>query len=261
MPLNQFCKDIISPVSGVPLSAEKLEQFSALYDRVLEVNSVMNITSLTDMCDVALKHFADSLTLAPVISDIGGKSIIDFGCGGGFPGLPLKIALPDYSVTMLDSTEKKVRSVEQTAGLLGLSEMHFVAGRAEELAKKDSPMRERYDFAVSRAVARLNVLCELCLPFVRKGGYFLAMKGAGADEELKEARSAVFALGGKVERVIKQSPDCDEILSSVSAASEQELERLRDFCGAGRSIIAVRKVSTTGGKYPRAFAAITKKPL
>ena len=203
-----------------------------------QTNKSLNLTALTDAHDMTVKHLADSLLVAPYFSE--GASVIDVGCGGGFPTFPLAIARPDLKITALDSTEKKVNFVRTTARELGFDNITAVCGRAEELASGD--MRESFDFATARAVAALPVLAELCLPFVRVGGSFVAMKSMRIDEELAAARAKnIFAvLGGEREpRVdLPELVDGDERLS--------------------RSIATARKISATPPKYPRPYAQILK---
>lgn len=269
MPLNDFCRELLSVCSPVTLTGDVLDEFDKLYDRVQEINHVMNITALQDMCDITLKHFVDSLSLLSVkqFCDAASKgaTICDIGCGGGFPGLPIKIALKNAKITMIDSTEKKVKSIEETAKILGLSQMRFVASRAEELTriKRDEKnLRESFDFATARAVARLHVLCELCLPFVKVGGYFLAMKGAAAETELSEARNAITMLGGKIESLIPIELDADDILKNVTQLETNgEILKFIDFCRAKRYIIIIKKIKSTPSSYPRQYAAITRSPL
>ena len=215
------------------------DKFNALADRLVEVNSVMNLTAITDPRGVAVRHIADSLTVCAHIPE--GAKVIDIGCGAGFPSLPLAIARPDVTVLALDSTAKRISFVSETAALLGLDNLSAVAARAEDAAK-DPTLRESFDVAVSRAVARLNVLDELCLPFVRVGGAFAAMKGDGAALELEEARRGLKILCGEV--------DC---LHSFELLGEDEPQ--------SRAIIVVKKTAKTDEKYPRDYARIKKKPL
>ena len=165
-----------------------------------------------------------------------GKNVIDVGTGAGFPGLPLKIACPAMSLTLLDSQQKRVGFLRETCASLELEDVECLHARAEECAA----LRESFDFALSRAVARLNVLCELCLPFVKAGGAFLALKGPAVSEELEEARRAVTLLGGEVEQVFPYTLPGEE---------------------TGHSIVVLRKASPTPAKYPRRFAQIKKAPL
>ena len=199
-------------------------------------NEKYNLTALTAPEDVAVKHFLDSLLPLRFGLLPEGAKLIDVGSGAGLPGIPLKVARPDLAVTVLDATEKKVAFMREAAGKAGV-EISAVCARAEEAAAKP-PLREGFDVAVSRGVAALNVLCELCMPFVRVGGAFIAYKGRGADEELAAAKNAIAVLGGEVERV-ERAPLGD----------------------AERALIVIRKVKPTHPVYPRAFAKIKKKPL
>lgn len=216
---------------GIPLTDAQIEQFCKFGAALLEKNRVMNLTAITEPDAVARLHFADCLSLLNIV-DFKGKRVIDVGCGAGFPGVPLKLGEPSVHLTLLDSLQKRVHWLEETLGAMGV-EAECVAARAEEFAA-----REQYDIAVSRAVARLNVLCELCLPFVKVGGYFLAMKAAAAQEELEEARRAVSVLGGTVERI-----------------AEYEMD------GAVRRVIVIRKQRPTPSAYPRRFSKIKQQPL
>lgn len=200
---------------------------------LLEKNRVMNLTAITDPEAVARLHFVDSLTLL-TLEDFRGKTLIDVGCGGGFPGVPLKIACPELELTLLDSLGKRMAWLAETLPALGV-EATCLTARAEEAVET---RREQYDFAASRAVARLNILCELCLPYVKVGGAFLAMKGAAAREELQEAQSAIAALGGRLERL-----------------AEFPVE------GTQHTVLVIRKVKPTPPKYPRRFGKIKQQPL
>lgn len=216
---------------GISLSEEQLRQFSAFCDELLEKNKVMNLTAITEPEAVAKLHFADCLALLKLV-DFGGKSVIDVGCGAGFPGVPLKIGEPSIDLTLLDSLQKRVNWLSETLGPIGIC-AKCVASRAEEYLH-----REEFDIATSRAVARLNILCELCLPFVKVGGCFLAMKAAAAEEELQEAKHAISLLGGKLEKVFEYEID-----------------------GALRRVLLIRKVRLTPMQYPRRFAKIKQSPL
>lgn len=217
---------------------EYSRKFYLLTNHLLEVSKVMNLTAIKEEKAIILRHFADSLTVAEFLPS--NAKIIDVGCGAGFPCLPLAICRPDLTITALDSTEKRIRYVNETAKLLELPNIQGIAARAEEAGK--SALRESFDACVARAVAELPVLSELCIPFVRPDGVFLAMKATRATEELEKARSAVSRLGGKVCAV-----------HSVSLKSETE----RD----SRAIIEIKKVSRTPAEFPRSFAKILKKPL
>ena len=206
-------------------------RFGAL---VLEKNRVMNLTAITDPVQAAELHLLDSLSLLKALP-LAGKSLLDVGTGAGFPGVPLKLAEPTIRLTLLDSLQKRMRWLEAEAlPELGI-EARFLTGRAEEFAAAN---REKFDVVTSRAVARLNLLCELCLPYVHLGGYFLAMKGAQAGEELAEAAKAIRTLGGSFERT-----------------------ESFEIGGATHTVIVIRKTAHTPSQYPRAWNRMKQKPL
>lgn len=223
--LGDFASDILA------------DKFHALTEHMLEVNEYMNLTAICDLDGVITKHYVDSLTVSKYIPE--GASVIDVGCGAGFPSLPLAIARPDIRVTALDSTAKRINYIHETAEMLGLANISCIAARAEELAGSPEH-RECYDISCARAVARLNVLCELCLPYVKVGGKFVAMK-ANAVTELTEASSAISRLGGKLA--------CADSFELISDTAEP------------RCIITVEKISATPKNYPRNNSQIKKKPL
>jgi 16S rRNA (guanine527-N7)-methyltransferase len=206
---------------------------------MLRVNDSLNLTAIRDEDGVILKHFVDSCTLVPFIPE--GAKMVDVGCGGGFPTLPLAILRPDVSVLGLDSVTKKVNYVAQTAELLRLKNVTTSNARAEVLGQ-DASYREKYDAVSARGVGRLCLLCELCLPLLKVGGVFVAMKSIGSDAEIDEALNAIFLLGGKIERVI----------SFPLTNGVEELSR---------TIVVIKKVSPTPKKYPRNNSQIAKKPL
>lgn len=222
---------------GVSLDEEALERFDLLASLLIEQNKTMNLTAITEPDEIVVKHFADSLSLLCVTDIPNGAKILDLGTGAGFPGLPLLIARPDIDLTMLDGTAKKLNYINATLERLSLS-AETLHARAEE-AGKNPQYREKYDIVCSRAVAALNVLCEYCLPFVRVGGKFVAMKSAKAPEELELARKAISLLGGKV--------------TDIKSFSLSD--------GGERSIIIIEKISHIPPKYPRVSAQIAKKPL
>lgn len=213
-------------------------KFYTLTEHLLEVSKVMNLTAIKEERAIILKHYADSLSVAKFLPE--NAKIIDIGCGAGFPCLPLAICRPDLAITALDSTEKRVKYVLETAQLLELQNLTGIAARAEEAGK--SALRESFDVCVARAVAELPVLAELCLPFVQIGGKFLAMKAARAPEELEKAYHAIAQLGGKVAAVHQISLQDD---------GEQD----------ARAIIEIKKISPTPKDLPRPYAKIVKKPL
>ncbi len=250
-------KEILSNITSVPTLTEKeLSDFDALAEILVSENKKVNVTSITDPVGIALKHFADSLAILELDEmKKEGMKVIDVGCGGGFPGLPVKIVREDLNMTMLDSTEKKIRYVQNTADKLGLINLKTISARAEDKAGTKGELREKFDVATARAVARLNVLVELCLPFVKVGGVFIAMKGAVCEEELSEAKNAIRTLGGKVKRVEEVKFDLDLNLF------ESDKEEISDFLRAKRYMVVIEKIKPTPSNYPRPYAKITKKPL
>ena len=233
------CKRIFE-LNHLPCSDEQAEQLYALTNRMLEVNQHMNLTAIKEEKAVILRHYADSLMISEYI-DVGAR-VIDVGCGAGFPSLPLAIFRPDLKITSLDGTAKRIRYVEETARMLGLSTVTAIAGRAEEYANQVE-FRERFDVATARAVAALPVLCELCLPFVRPGGSMIAMKSQQANEELALSKRCVSLCGGANARIVEKN------LRETDELSE---------C---RSLILIEKQSSTPKNYPRHFSQISKKPL
>ena len=221
------------PALGLELSGSVQETLCAFGEAMVKQNEVMNLTGITDDKGVANLHLLDSLTVM-ASADLAGKTLIDVGCGAGFPGVPVKIACPGVQLTLLDSLGKRMNWLSTILPQLGV-DAECVTARAEEAAAQ---RREQYDFASSRAVARLNVLLELTAPFVKVGGAVLAMKGAAAREELAEAKSAIAKLGLKTEKVLDF-----------------------DIDGATHSVIVLRKVSPTPNAYPRRYAKIKQNPL
>ena len=217
------------PKSGIPA----LMRYAEL---LAEKNKVMNLTAITDPAGVARLHFLDSAALL-ALTDFRGKSVVDVGTGAGFPGLPLKILEPSIRLTLLDAQRKRVDFLREVCGELGLEDVMCVHGRAEEFAAE---RRESFDLAVSRAVAALPVLAELCLPLVKAGGQFLAMKSVDCGEELNAAARAVSLLGGRLEKPL------DYRISGTDIR---------------RRLVIMTKISETPKKYPRTFAKIKKNPL
>ena len=222
------------PLLGLELSEEICVQLCDFGRAMVKQNEVMNLTGITEDEPVAKLHLLDSLTVMSCV-DLAGKSIIDVGCGAGFPGVPLSIACPSAKVTLLDSLAKRMNWLETAVPQLGVKNAEFITGRAEEVVTK---CRENYDYATSRAVARLNILLELTAPYVKVGGAVLAMKGAAAKEELDEAKGAISKLGLKIEEVREFPVD-----------------------GTAHAVIVLRKVNPTPAKYPRRFAKIKQNPL
>ncbi len=225
---------------GIELNETQIAQFIKYYEILVEWNSFMNLTGITEYEEVVQKHFVDSLVLCKAININDVHSLIDIGTGAGFPGLPLKIAYPHLKVTLLDSLQKRIKFLDEVIHQLGLEEgIETIHGRAEDFAKP-SMKRESYDVCVSRAVANLASLSEYCLPYVKVGGYFIPYKSGKIDEELEESKKAIFLLGGKIEEEIKFTlPESD----------------------ISRSLIKIKKVSATPKKYPRKSGLATKEPI
>ena len=242
--------------SPIPLDEKQLDRFSILLNCLTDTAGHMNVTALKSTDAMVLRHFVDSLSLCALPVLRSAETIADIGCGGGFPGLALKIALPQLKISMVDSTEKKLRFVSECAEKIGLSGVKTVAERAEALAFSGQPMRESFDVVTARAVASLHILDELCLPFVRKGGFFLAMKGPKVYEEVAQAENGIKQLGGVVREIlpVKQilTPVCDD------AEAEAELEM---FLAMERYIAVIEKVKSTPRQYPRSYAKIKSHPL
>lgn len=230
--------------NGRSLSQPQAEAFARLTEEMLRVNGYMNLTAVTDPEEIAVKHYADCASIADLPA--AGVRVCDVGAGAGFPTLPLAILRPDLQITAVDSTEKRMRYVAQTAALLGLAGVSVQTGRAEELGKK-AEFREAYDFVTARAVAPLNILCELCLPLVRVGGCFCALKAAGGREELELAENAAAVLGAKVSQVREFS-----LADPSGTVGEDALKRM---------LIVFEKTDSTPAKYPRRYARIQSDPL
>jgi len=221
------------PRLGIAPDDRVADTLCAFGEAVVEQNKVMNLTAITEPDQVAKLHLLDSLSVLAV-KDLTGKRLIDVGCGAGFPGVPLKIACPGVELTLLDSLGKRMQWLETILPQLGV-EANCVTARAEEFV---TGVRESYDFATSRAVARLNVLLELTAPYVKVGGYVLAMKGTAAMEELEEAKKAIKTLGLKLEEVREFPVD-----------------------GTAHTVIVLKKVAPTPARFPRRFAKIKQSPL
>lgn len=211
----------------------QLEDFTA---RMLDTNKVMNLTRITDPKEIAEKHLLDCASLLQA-ADFSKKSVVDVGCGAGFPGMPLHILCPSCELTLLDSLGKRIRFLQGCIDAMNLSDIEAVHARAEEFAAKH---REQYDFAVSRAVAQLNVLAELSLPLVKQGGAFIAMKSKDTDEELERAKKAIHLLGGEIEKIIDYTIPHTEIT---------------------HRLVVIRKKNHTPKQYPRPFRKISASPL
>ena len=233
------CKRIFA-LNELPCSDVQADRLCELTERMLEVNKSMNLTAITDEKAIILRHYVDSITISSWIPE--GASLIDVGCGAGFPSLPLAIFRPDLRITSLDGTAKRITYVAETAKVLGLSNVAAIAGRAEEYGL-NSAYREQFDVVTARAVANLSVLGELCLPFAKVGGQMIAMKSKQADEELKNAAHCIALCGGGTASLL----DC-----RLTADGEENEER---------KLIFIPKIARTPKNYPRHFSKISKKPL
>jgi len=229
---------------------EVSDLFFALTERMLEVNRTMNLTAITEVEEILVKHYADCALAAPLFAE--GARVCDVGTGGGFPSLPLAILRPDLSITAVDSTAKKLTYVAETARLLSLDNLRTVTARAEALGA-DPLYREKFDAVTARAVAPLNILAEWCLPLVSRGGHMIALKGRGGEEELSHAAHAIDVLGGVTQQVL--TPILCNQFSAPSEAEGSDADAMR------RCLIVIKKRQFTPKQYPRANTQITKKPL
>lgn len=230
---------------GFKLSSKQKEQFATYYNKLIEFNKKVNLTRITDKNEVYLKHFFDSITPLLEFSDLfkGEKSLCDVGAGAGFPSLPIKILCPDLSITIVDSLGKRLKFLDELVSDLSLDKVTLVHSRAED-AGQNKNLREKFDLVTGRAVARMSVLSEYCLPLAKVDGYLVgylvALKGPKAQDELAEAKNAIEVLGGSVKEVKELTlPDTDD----------------------ERTLIVVKKVKATPKKYPRQAGTPNRKPL
>lgn len=221
---------------GLTCSSDTLKKYRTYFEALEETNKVMNLTAISGETDVAQLHFLDCAYLLKT-ADFSGKTVYDIGTGAGFPGLAMKIACPEMKLTLLDSLDKRVGFLRSTCDALGFADVECIHARAEEITPD---RREMADIVTSRAVAELNKLAELCLPYVRPGGIFLAMKGPDYDAELENAKKCIRELGGKTDKCVTYTIPGTEV---------------------SHSVIIIRKVSPTPAKYPRRWAQIKKAPL
>lgn len=237
--MQNFSNNIIEKAKkiNVEISTSQAEQFYRYMQLLLEWNEKMNLTAITEQDEVILKHFIDSLTILPYINQA--NKILDVGTGAGFPGIPIKIMEPNKKITLLDSLNKRITFLNTVINELNLENVEAVHGRAEEYIKQNKN-RELYDVVTSRAVAKLNVLLEYMLPFVKIGGKCICMKAYEIEEELNEAKKAIEILGGKIEAI-------DTILLPNSDIK--------------RKIVIIKKVKNTPNKYPRKAGTPTKEPI
>lgn len=222
----------------ISLTDVQLDQFMAYKELLIQWNEKMNLTAITEDREVILKHFVDSLSAVSGL-DITGKTAVDVGSGAGFPGLPIKIACPGVEMTLLDSLQKRIGFLGEVKASLGLTGLELIHSRAED-GGRDPDLREQFDYCFSRAVAALPVLLEYCLPFVKVGGSFFALKGPALEEELKSAEKAIKSLGGRLKTVKSLPiPNSDRI----------------------HTLVEVEKISKTPTKYPRKAGLVKKNPI
>lgn len=221
---------------SIPFNDKMAAQFEAYYNYLTERNAVMNLTAIEGAENTARLHFLDCAALC-AIYDFNDKSVVDIGTGAGFPGLPLRISQPSIDLTLLDGTQKRIGFLSETCQLLGFSDVRCLCERAEDAALD---IGGSFDIAVSRAVARLDVLCELCIPFVHVGGVFIAMKGPDCSQELTAASHAIFVLGGGSPEIVSYKIPGTDITHSA---------------------VIIKKIKPTPSIYPRQFGQIKKSPL
>ncbi|HZX21086.1 MAG TPA: 16S rRNA (guanine(527)-N(7))-methyltransferase RsmG [Clostridia bacterium] len=224
---------------NIEISHSQAEQFIKYKDILLEWNQKMDLTTITEDKEIIIKHFLDSLSCIQTKYLKNEGKMIDVGTGAGFPGIPLKIILPDIKLTLLDSLKKRIGFLEEVCSELGLNGIEFIHGRAEDFGQNES-YREKYKYVVSRAVAALNVLTEYCLPFAQVGGHFICQKGPKLIEEIKDAQKAIKVLGGEIVEQIKT-----------------ELP----FSDRDHHILVIEKIKQTPIKYPRKAGKPSKNPI
>ena len=232
----QFCKDC--KLVNITLSDLQMKQFQRYYELLVEWNSFMNLTAITEYSEVLKKHFFDSLSIAKTMDMTKVISMIDIGTGAGFPGIPLKIAFPHLKVVLLDSLGKRIKFLNSVIEELQLKDIEAIHGRAEDFAK-DVKYREQFDLSVSRAVANLASLSEYCIPYIKIGGSFVSYKSVKAEEEIHNAEKAISVLGGKVENICKF-----ELLDTGE-----------------RTLVKIKKVKKTDKKYPRKAGMPSREPI
>ena len=225
---------------GLCVLSKQVLAFEKYMDLLIEWNKKFNLTAITDENNIIIKHFLDSLSVAMVMDDCKeGSSLIDIGSGAGFPGLPLKIMLDKLDITLIDSVGKKITFLQKVIDILDLKNTKAIISRAEDLANLPD-YREKFDYATARAVSKLNVISEYCLPFVKIGGKFISMKLSDTEEEINEAKAAISILGGEISEVKKVKIPFSDIT---------------------HSLVVIDKTSNTPPKYPRKAGKATKSPI
>lgn len=232
--LSEACKSM-----GLSFDEEKYNKFIKYKDLIKEWNQKINLTAITDDEEMIKKHFIDSIKVFNCDYVKNAKSIIDIGTGGGFPGIPMKIVKEDSKMVLLDSLNKRINFLNEVINELNLPNIKTIHGRAEDFAQTVE-YRQRFDLAVSRAVANLTVLLEFCLPYVKVGGYFVALKGPAIEEEIKAAEVALKVLGGKIEEIIEVDIEDSDLK---------------------HNLLVVKKIKDTPKKYPRKAGMVTKNPI
>lgn len=224
---------------GIQLTDNQINQFETYYELLVEWNKVMNLTGITEYDEVMQKHFVDSLSIVWAVDMGQCKKVLDMGTGAGFPGIPIKIVFPHLEVVLLDSLNKRIKFLNEVIEKLGLSDITAIHGRAEDYAKQKE-YREMFDLCVSRAVANLSSLCEYCIPYTMLHGKFISYKSGNIEEELANAKNAVFLLGGKMQKTEKFTLPGSDI---------------------ERSLVVIEKLKKTPGKYPRKAGLPAKEPI
>lgn len=230
--MDTVCKDL-----GLNFNQEKYNKFIKYKDILKLWNDKMNLTAIVDDKDIIKKHFIDSIRVFRFLPLKDAKSIIDVGTGAGFPGIPIKIIKPEVKLILLDSLNKRINFLNQVVLSIKLNDVTCIHGRAEDFARKIE-YREKSDVVVSRAVANLTVLSEFCIPYIKVGGYFIAMKGPSVEDEITESKNAINILGGKIEDIIKVEDD--------------------EF---NHNLVVIKKITHTSDKYPRKAGIVSKNPL
>jgi len=224
---------------GLTFDENKYNKFIKYKEMIQEWNKKINLTAITDDSEIIQKHFIDSIKSFNFKFLKDAKNIIDVGTGAGFPGIPIKIVNSGIEVVLLDSLNKRINFLNEVIKELDLKDIKAIHGRAEDFAK-DKEYREKFDIATSRAVANMTVLSEFCMPYVKVGGYFLALKGPSIEQELKDSKNAIGTLGGRIQEVIKVDMEDSEM---------------------NHNLVIIKKMKSTDIKYPRKAGMVTKKPL